>query len=93
MPGCYRYKYRGQERKRRGCSVSSPTYSAMLYCRRNKPGNPKPSAMLQAMQERTVTVANTTYKLPAPFFVLATQNPIEMEGTYPLPKHKWIDFF
>ncbi len=38
------------------------------------------------MQEHTVTVANTTYPLPAPFFVLATQNPIEQEGTYPLPE-------
>ena len=38
------------------------------------------------MQEQTVTVANHTYVLPAPFFVLATQNPLEMEGTYPLPE-------
>lgn len=44
------------------------------------------SALLEAMQERTVTAANTTYTLPAPFFVLATQNPIEQEGTYPLPE-------
>jgi len=44
------------------------------------------SALLEAMQEKTVTVANTTYGLPAPFFVLATQNPIEQEGTYPLPE-------
>ena len=44
------------------------------------------SALLEAMQERTVTVANETYSLPAPFFVLATQNPLEMEGTYPLPE-------
>jgi MoxR-like ATPase len=44
------------------------------------------SALLEAMQERTVTIANTTYTLPAPFFVLATQNPIEQEGTYPLPE-------
>ncbi len=44
------------------------------------------SALLEAMQERTVTVANTTYPLPAPFFVMATQNPIEQEGTYPLPE-------
>lgn len=44
------------------------------------------SAMLEAMQEKTVTVANTTYPLPAPFFVMATQNPIEQEGTYPLPE-------
>jgi MoxR-like ATPase len=44
------------------------------------------SALLEAMQERRVTVSNTTYDLPIPFFVLATQNPIEMEGTYPLPE-------
>ena len=44
------------------------------------------AALLEAMQERCVTVAGTTYKLPAPFFVLATQNPIEQEGTYPLPE-------
>lgn len=44
------------------------------------------SALLESMQERTVTVANTTWPLPAPFFVMATQNPIEQEGTYPLPE-------
>ncbi|MBQ9518673.1 MAG: MoxR family ATPase [Firmicutes bacterium] len=44
------------------------------------------SALLEAMQERTVTVGKDTYKLPDPFFVLATQNPIESEGTYPLPE-------
>lgn len=44
------------------------------------------SALLEAMQEKTVTVANRTYKLEPPFFVLATQNPLEMEGTYPLPE-------
>jgi MoxR-like ATPase len=44
------------------------------------------SALLEAMQERTVTAGNTTYSLTAPFFVLATQNPIEQEGTYPLPE-------
>lgn len=44
------------------------------------------SAMLEAMQERTVTVADKTYQLSEPFFVLATQNPLEMEGTYPLPE-------
>jgi MoxR-like ATPase len=44
------------------------------------------SAMLEAMQEKTVTVSNETYQLPRPFFVLATQNPLEMEGTYPLPE-------
>ncbi len=44
------------------------------------------SALLEAMQERSVTVAGESYSLPEPFFVLATQNPIEMEGTYPLPE-------
>ncbi|MBN1287215.1 MAG: MoxR family ATPase [Anaerolineae bacterium] len=44
------------------------------------------SALLEAMQERSVTVANRTYILEPPFFVMATQNPIEMEGTYPLPE-------
>ena len=44
------------------------------------------SALLEAMQEHSVTVAKRTYKLEEPFFVLATQNPIEMEGTYPLPE-------
>jgi MoxR-like ATPase len=44
------------------------------------------SALLEAMQERSVTTAGTTRNLPRPFFVMATQNPIEMEGTYPLPE-------
>ena len=44
------------------------------------------AALLQAMQEREVTIGNTTYPLPEPFFVIATQNPIEQEGTYPLPE-------
>lgn len=44
------------------------------------------SAMLEAMQEHSVTVSKITHKLPEPFFVLATQNPLEMEGTYPLPE-------
>jgi len=44
------------------------------------------AALLQAMQEHAVTAAGTTYPLPEPFFVLATQNPIEQEGTYPLPE-------
>ena len=44
------------------------------------------AALLEAMQERNVTVSGTSYPLPSPFFVLATQNPIEQEGTYPLPE-------
>ncbi|MCX7957663.1 MAG: MoxR family ATPase [Deltaproteobacteria bacterium] len=44
------------------------------------------SALLEAMQERQVTIGDTTYRLPSPFLVMATQNPIEQEGTYPLPE-------
>ncbi len=51
------------------------------------------SALLEAMQERTVTVAKTIHKLASPFFVLATQNPLEMEGTYPLPEAQLDRFF
>ena len=51
------------------------------------------SALLEAMQEQTVTVAGHSYPLDRPFFVLATQNPIEMEGTYPLPEAQLDRFF
>jgi len=51
------------------------------------------SALLEAMQERTVTVGTETRSLPVPFFVLATQNPIELEGTYPLPEAQLDRFF
>jgi MoxR-like ATPase len=51
------------------------------------------SALLEAMQEQTVTVAKTIHPLPQPFFVLATQNPMEMEGTYPLPEAQLDRFF
>jgi MoxR-like ATPase len=51
------------------------------------------SALLEAMQEKTVSVGKETYKLELPFFVLATQNPLEMEGTYPLPEAQLDRFF
>jgi MoxR-like ATPase len=51
------------------------------------------SAMLEAMQERQVTIIGETYKLPEPFFVVATQNPLEMDGTYPLPEAQLDRFF
>ena len=51
------------------------------------------SALLEAMHERTVTVGNSLHDLPIPFFVMATQNPIEMEGTYPLPEAQLDRFF
>ncbi|MFT7623432.1 MAG: MoxR-like ATPase [Myxococcota bacterium] len=52
----------------------------------NRAGPRTQAAMLEAMQERSVTVGKTTHQLARPFFVLATQNPLEMEGTYPLPE-------
>jgi MoxR-like ATPase len=52
----------------------------------NRAGPKTQSALLEAMEERTVTVDGTTYELAAPFMVIATQNPIELEGTYPLPE-------
>ena len=51
------------------------------------------SAILESMQEQSVTVGGTTHPLPSPFWVLATQNPIEMEGTYPLPEAQIDRFF
>lgn len=51
------------------------------------------SALLEAMQEHSVTVAKTTHRMTEPFFVLATQNPLEMEGTYPLPEAQLDRFF
>ncbi len=51
------------------------------------------SALLEAMQEHTVSVAKTIHRLQAPFFVMATQNPLEMEGTYPLPEAQLDRFF
>lgn len=64
-----------------------PVFSNIVLADEINRATPKTqSALLEAMQEQTVTVGNTTYKLPQPFFVMATQNPIEMEGTYPLPE-------
>jgi MoxR-like ATPase len=58
----------------------------------NRAGPRTQSALLEAMEERQVTVDGKTYPLPGPFFVLATQNPIELEGTFPLPEAQ-IDRF
>jgi len=66
---------------------SGPVFTNLLLADEINRATPKTqSALLEAMQERTVTVANRSYPLDAPFMVLATQNPIEMEGTYPLPE-------
>jgi MoxR-like ATPase len=67
--------------------VEGPVFTNILLADEINRTPPKTqSALLQAMQEREVTVGQTTYKLPEPFFVIATQNPIEQEGTYPLPE-------
>jgi MoxR-like ATPase len=67
--------------------IAGPVFANLLLADEINRTPPKTqAALLEAMQERRVTVAGTTYLLPAPFFVLATQNPIEQEGTYPLPE-------
>lgn len=67
--------------------VEGPIFSNILLADEINRTPPKTqSALLQAMQEREITVGGTTYELPQPFFTIATQNPIEQEGTYPLPE-------
>ena len=67
--------------------VEGPIFSNILLADEINRTPPKTqAALLQAMQEREVTVGTTTYTLPDPFFTIATQNPIEQEGTYPLPE-------
>jgi MoxR-like ATPase len=74
-------------RKRRYEFVRGPIFANVILADEINRTPPKTqAALLQAMQEREVTAAGRTYKLDAPFFVLATQNPIEQEGTYPLPE-------
>ncbi|CAN5667175.1 MoxR family ATPase [soil metagenome] len=64
-----------------------PVFHNVLLADEINRATPKPqSALLEAMQERAVTVSGVRHELPEPFMVLATQNPIEMEGTYPLPE-------
>jgi MoxR-like ATPase len=67
--------------------VQDPIFGNILLADEINRTPPKTqSALLEAMQERACTVRGNIYQLPAPFFVLATQNPIELEGTYPLPE-------
>ena len=67
--------------------IAGPVFANLLLADEINRTPPKTqAALLEAMQERRVTVAGRTYELPSPFFVLATQNPIEQEGTYPLPE-------
>lgn len=67
--------------------VKGPVFAQILMADEINRASPRTqSALLQAMQERTVSVGGHTYELPSPFLVLATQNPLEQEGTYPLPE-------
>jgi MoxR-like ATPase len=73
---------------------AGPVFANLVLADEINRATPKTqSAMLEAMQEHSVTVAKTTRRLPEPFFVLATQNPLEMEGTYPLPEAQLDRFF
>lgn len=81
--------------------IKGPLFSNIILADEINRTPPKTqSALLEAMQERSVTTGGINYKLPAPFFVLATQNPIEQEGTYPLPEAQldrfmfnvWVDY-
>jgi len=67
--------------------LQGPVFAQLLMADEINRASPRTqSALLQAMQEHTVSVAGHTYRLPEPFHVLATQNPLEQEGTYPLPE-------
>jgi len=71
-----------------------PIFSNIVLADEVNRATPKTqSALLEAMEERSVTVGKTSHKLDSPFFVLATQNPLEMEGTYPLPEAQLDRFF
>jgi MoxR-like ATPase len=73
--------------KRSFSFVKGPIFAQLLMADEINRASPRTqSALLQAMQEHQVTIAGKTYDLPAPFYVLATQNPLEQEGTYPLPE-------
>src|SRR5436189_376424 len=73
--------------RRRFVFLPGPLFANMILADEINRTPPKTqAALLEAMQEGHVTAGGTTYRLPEPFFVLATQNPIEQEGTYPLPE-------
>lgn len=74
--------------------MPGPIFTNLLLADEINRATPKTqSALLEAMQERQVTAGEATRKLPRPFFVLATQNPVEQEGTYPLPEAQLDRFF
>lgn len=81
--------------------IKGPIFSNIILADEINRTPPKTqAALLEAMQEKSITAGGTNYKLPEPFFVLATQNPIEQEGTYPLPEAQldrfmfniWVDY-
>ena len=81
--------------------IQGPLFSNLILADEINRTPPKTqSALLESMQEKKITTGGMTYELPKPFFVLATQNPIEQEGTYPLPEaqldrfmfHIWLDY-
>ncbi len=91
--GHHRHDHRRGRPQEDGTPAASSSSSAARSLRKSfwptKSTAPRPrpkSAMLEAMQENSVTVGGTTHPMAKPFFVLATQNPIEQEGTYPLPE-------
>jgi MoxR-like ATPase len=88
-------------KKRNFRFISGPIFANIILADEINRTPPKTqAALLEAMQEHKVTAAGTSYQLPEPFFVLATQNPIEQEGTYPLPEAQldrfmfnlWLDY-
>jgi MoxR-like ATPase len=84
----------GDDGRRQFQFEAGPIFANLVLADEINRATPKTqSAMLEAMQERSVTVAKVTRPLPEPFFVLATQNPLEMEGTYPLPEAQLDRFF
>ncbi len=77
----------GRDHQRSFRFIKGPVFTSLLMADEINRASPRTqSALLQAMQEHHVTVAGTAYELPRPFHVMATQNPIEQEGTYPLPE-------
>ena len=84
----------GAETRRYVRFQKGPVFANIVFADEINRATPKTqSALLEAMQEQTVTVGGTTWPLDPPFIVLATQNPIEMEGTYPLPEAQLDRFF
>ena len=82
------------EGKRHFSFQAGPIFAQVLLADEINRATPKTqSALLEAMQEHSVTIGGTTHKLEEPFLVLATQNPIEQEGTYPLPEAQLDRFF